>query len=598
MFNKSIFTTLVAFAFSFIILSLNASAQENHVSARIIIEEENIPTDKPFNIGVVLNIQPGWHIYAENPGNSGFKTEVKWSFDKKVKVSEKNTAPTPSRYETAGIVNYIYKNQTLYFNQAQYMDKEKDFSLFATAHVKYLVCKEVCIPEELVVERAFTLGPNKTASVDAKLFNIHSVRVAKINNAVKATTTLNNSTYTMTLKGLEKGAKFAHFMPSTEGFLDDASKQTWSESNNIYTLTFQKDIYNKSKFDNAQGILNLDDRQFIIIDSTISTIAEPTSTVNKNVIKAEKQNKTNQTTAADKENPESVTLQKDAAKQFTLEDIKTNRKLQMTLLFAFLGGLILNLMPCVLPVLSLKALSLIHHAKSKFSWWYGIVYTAGILCTFALLAFSIITLKDNGTDFGWGFQLQTPLFVASLSLLMLLVGLQLSSVFNFGASFGRLQNLVSGHGTIATFFSGMLMTVVATPCTAPFMATAIAFALAQPNDIIYATFGALGFGLAFPYLAITFSKRLLNLLPKPGAWEITFQHFLAFPMFATVLWLTWVYARQTSLNEVYFLFIALFVVSLTTWTFGRMNVLSSSRLKRWLGTLIFLCGIVYFFFTI
>lgn len=575
----------------------SASAQQLHVNARIITELENIPKNEEFLIGVELNINQGWHLYAENPGDSGFKTEVNLSFDKKVETLKEFTAPTPYKFDTEGIINYGYKNKVIYTSTAKYIDNSTDLTFTAKAHIKYLICKDICIPEELNIEKTFTLGTKKTPTAEVTLFEENAKRLPQTSNNIKTSSTLQNDTYIITFSGLEKGINSANFIPSTEGVINDGAKQIWSEKEDTYTLELKRDIFTKKPTAELAGILNISDALFlnvqtqakIITGSVVNAKKVETKIIEKPLIATETK----------------IFTMASEAKTFTIEKfknlfqkLKTDRTLQLALLFAFLGGLILNLMPCVLPVLSLKALSLIHHAQSKFSWWYGIVYTLGILSTFGLLAFTIITLKNSGSDFGWGFQLQTPIFVASLALLMLLVALQLSSVFNFGASFGRLQNLVSGHGTIATFLSGMLITVVATPCTAPFMATAIAFALAQPNEIIYATFGALGFGLAFPYLMMTFSKRVLGLLPKPGAWEITFQHFLAFPMFATALWLTWIYAQQTSLTEAYSLLLALLVVSFATWIFGRMNVLSNARPKRWLGLFIFLAGIVYFFYTL
>tara|TARA_R110000868_G_scaffold189695_2_gene433135 strand:+ start:179937 stop:182174 length:2238 start_codon:yes stop_codon:yes gene_type:complete len=618
MFNKSIFASFLAVIFSIILFTPTSGAEEPHVSARIITDHENISTTKPFNIGVELNIQPGWHIYWENPGDTGFKTEIDLTFDKNVNVLEPFKTKTPQTFNTAGLINYGFDKNVLYFTAAEYTDAKNDFSLFVTANIKYLVCNEICIPEEISVQRAFTLGSDTTPSVDASVFATAQSLTAISNPNVSASAKNVNHFYVIEIKGLDSGVASASFIPNEEGIIEDNYKQTWIKTNSGYTLTLKKDIQSKKDVKDINGILNLDGKNSIFLNSALQVKATPaivkseqpknanikeTKTVptitpaeeptkNAEAAKTSVQTKTEPTQST----PLEVTEKSDEL--FTIQDIQTSRTLQVTLLLAFLGGLILNLMPCVLPVLALKALSLLHHAKSYFSWWYGLVYTAGILATFSLLALAMITLKANGETLGWGFQLQSPIVVASIALIMLLVGLQLASVFNFGASFGRLQNLVSGHGTIATFFSGMLITIVATPCTAPFMATAIAFSFVQPDEIIYATFAALGLGLAFPYLLITFFTPLLKLLPKPGAWEVTFQHFLAFPMFATVLWLTWVYAKQTSLEELFLLLIAIFVVSFTTWIFGRFNVLSASRIKRWFGLLIFLSGIAYYFFTV
>ena len=381
---------------------------------------------------------------------------------------------------------------------------------------------------------------------------------------------LEGEKYHILINGLETYESI-HFIPSFEGLIVDSAEQTISTSDTTTVLTVFKDTESKKEFTEVEGILNLDNKKFVLVKTTPEEKQEITVTIPKEVSPTE-------------------------VKTYSVNEVKTNKTLQLTLLFAFLGGLVLNLMPCVLPVLSLKALSLLHHANHKLSWWYGLVYTAGIMATFIGFAFIMVFFKESGHEVGWGFQLQSPIFVATLSLIIMMVGLQLSGVFHIGTSLGRLQNLVSGHGTISTLFSGMLITLVATPCTAPFMAAAVAFALTQPSEITYITFGAMGLGLAFPYLAMTFMPFLLRLLPKPGAWEVTFQNFLAFPMYATVLWLVWVYGQQTSMLDLFKLIIALFIVSFGVWVFGKTNVLSARFLKKLVGYLFLIASLLYFYF--
>jgi thiol:disulfide interchange protein len=221
------------------------------------------------------------------------------------------------------------------------------------------------------------------------------------------------------------------------------------------------------------------------------------------------------------------------------------------MLFALAGGLILNLMPCVFPVLSLKVLSFAStsgaaHAQQRL---HGLAYTAGIIVTFMLLASILLALRAGGEAVGWAFQLQSPWFVALLIYLFFVMGLSLSGVYEFGSSFmGAGGSLASSTGYKGSFFTGVLATVVASPCTAPFMGAALGFALSQSWLVAMVVFVCLGLGMALPFLLLSFSPALLRFMPRPGAWMNTFKEFMAFPMYATVLWLLWVLGNQTGVN--------------------------------------------------
>jgi thiol:disulfide interchange protein DsbD len=249
------------------------------------------------------------------------------------------------------------------------------------------------------------------------------------------------------------------------------------------------------------------------------------------------------------------------------------------LLGAVIGGLILNLMPCVFPVLFIKALGFAkraHDAPGEVRR-HGLVFLAGVLSTFLLLAGALIGLKAAGQQVGWGFQLQDPVFVAALALLMFTIGLNLMGAFEIG---GGLQNLGSGlaakGGDIGAFFTGVLAVVVATPCTAPFMAGAVGFALAQPAWASLAVFAALGVGLALPFVALSFAPGLLRLLPKPGPWMDTLKQLFAFPMFLTAVWLVWTLAQQSGAAGVGLVLLAMTALGFGVWvlraTSGRTGV--------------------------
>lgn len=240
----------------------------------------------------------------------------------------------------------------------------------------------------------------------------------------------------------------------------------------------------------------------------------------------------------------------------------TTYPLWLMLGFAFLGGLILNLMPCVLPVLSIKVLSLLSHIEDK-PLWHSVSYTIGIILSFVTLASILVASKLTGQSLGWGFQLQSPLFVTLMAWLFFLFALNLLGVFELAFSVGSSQP--KQHSLKGSFFNGILATIVATPCTAPFMGTALGFSLTQPIWVSYAVFSSLGLGLAFPFLFLSLFPALLKWVPKPGNWMVTLKQFFAFPLFATALWLIWVLSHQIGASGIMIVLIGLLVIGFSVW---------------------------------
>lgn len=245
--------------------------------------------------------------------------------------------------------------------------------------------------------------------------------------------------------------------------------------------------------------------------------------------------------------------------------------LMAALLLALGGGLVLNLMPCVLPVLSIKAVSVLESGESRArARRHALLYTAGVLCSFAALGMGILALRATGHVLGWGTQLQQPLLVGVLACVMLAVGLSMSGVVQFGASLGNTgASLAARSGAAGDFFTGMLAVVVASPCTAPFMGSALAYAFAAPMLSALLVFLALGVGLALPFLLIGFVPALARLLPGPGRWMETLKQVLAFPMYLTAAWLVWVLANQRGADAVGLVLVAMVLLAMTLWWFER-----------------------------
>ncbi len=242
------------------------------------------------------------------------------------------------------------------------------------------------------------------------------------------------------------------------------------------------------------------------------------------------------------------------------------------LFFAFVGGVLLNLMPCVFPVLGIKVMGFVEHAhgEPRAMRVQGIVFTVGVLVSFVALAAIMLSLRAAGTQLGWGFQLQSPVVVMLLAILFFVLALNLSGVFEWGAFAQSLTSNLSAKGRYAdAFLSGVLASVVATPCTAPFMGAAVGFTLTQDALSALAVFTVLGFGMALPVLALSLFPRLLRLLPRPGAWMETFKQVLAFPLYATVAWLAWVLGALGGLDTIFALLIGLVLVAMAAWFYGR-----------------------------
>lgn len=239
--------------------------------------------------------------------------------------------------------------------------------------------------------------------------------------------------------------------------------------------------------------------------------------------------------------------------------------LPLMLLFAFLGGVILNLMPCVFPVLSLKVLSFTADRQHSHTI-HGLVYTAGVVISFVVVAGTLVSLRAAGSAIGWGFHLQSPWFVAALAYLFFVMALSLSGVINIGGSWMGMGNRLSAApGYSGSFFTGVLATVVASPCTAPFMGTALGFAISQPTVVALTVFVALGLGMAAPVLILSCSPALLKFMPRPGVWMENFKELMAFPLYATVIWLAWVVGNQAGATGMAMVLSGCLLIGLALW---------------------------------
>ncbi len=505
-------------------------------------------------VAVKQTIRPDWHTYWRNPGDSGGATTLTWTLPKGVSAGD-IVWPVPERQRISGLMNYGYSG-TVYLPVPIEVPASARPGTTLPLIVKalFLVCSaEMCVPDELTLrldlpvrDGAAPLNPRHGAAITAVLED--APRPA----GITARVALEDGVLTLgaaggPLAGSDPGPSY--FFPFEGGIIDHPAPQTgaWGPQGLILRLRPGSETRATGLTGPVGGVLVTAAGAWEI---RAEPGAVPAGTSGSGVLAA----------AADAD--------AGAADPDGGSDLATFAR---ALLFAVLGGLILNLMPCVFPILAMKAAALAASAHDeRHTRRDGLAFLAGVLTTFLLLAGVLLALRATGEAVGWGFQLQSPPVTAGLALLMLAVALNLSGVFHVG---GRLQGAGSGPlsrlpGGLGAFFTGALTVVVAAPCTAPFMAFALGAALVMPWPLALLVFLGLGLGLAMPFVLISLTPGLLARLPRPGPWMERLKNLLAFPMYATALWLAWVFSRQTGPEALGLLFTAGLMLALGVWLIG------------------------------
>ena len=517
MFNRIKLKSMKFLRISFLLffcIGINAVTVDTGHANVSLVKFENVQDGKNKTLlGIRMDMQENWHTYWKNPGDSGGPIKVKWSHDDNVSISDLYW-PTPSLIPYEPLMTYGYKNFVIFpFEIINSNNKNS----FIEASIDFLICDDVCVPE-----KAFIKTSLQDIKTDSSLHDWF-LKVPAQTLPVKASLEKDfinirfSSPFNVTS---------AIFFVDNQDIVEHASDQILSKEENNYLLKVKK-IVDAEPFANLSGVISINNNESFIIDAEI-----------------------------------------DGAQQNSL-----NISFIQALIFAFIGGLILNLMPCVFPIISLKVLSFVsmsNQSPAKIRA-HALSFCTGVMISFLMIGLAMILLKQAGLFLGWGFQLQSPLVVGLLSLLMFIIGLVLLSDINIGSSLTRLGGLGSSDNLIGSFSTGILAVIVASPCTAPFMGAALGYALIQPSGVTLPIFSALGLGFAFPYFILSASPSLINYLPKPGNWMVTLKEFFAFPMFATSIWLIWVFSFQTSSNEVIFLLITILLISLLIWIASKIN---------------------------
>ncbi|HEV2530723.1 protein-disulfide reductase DsbD family protein [Phenylobacterium sp.] len=533
---------------AFLAVSTAAAAapiNTGHLSAELVSQTQGIAPGQTAYIALHQKIQPGWHTYWRNAGDSGEPTRLKWTLPSGWKAGD-IVWPTPRRLPVGPLVNYGYEDDVvLPVAITAPADAKPGQAITLKAAASFLVCKDICVPEDATLQIALPVvaGP---AATDPQWGQKIAATLAATPKPAGLTAVFQKkgAMVALAIVGAPlKGAEVhdVYFYPFDSTVIDHAKPQRVERGPDGLTLTLTPGYAFQGAAAPAAmgGVLALDGKAYEVA----ATSGPPPAG------------------AAGLGPP----APKGAAGGAGLGLITAA-------VFAFVGGLILNLMPCVFPILAMKAASLAAHgggAQAGEARRHGLAFGAGALITFLALAGLLIGLKAAGAAIGWGFQLQSPPVVAVLALLMLAVALDLSGVFEVGTS---LQGLGSGAasrgGLVGDLFTGALAVVVAAPCTAPFMGASVGWALTQPAAAALTVFLALGIGFAMPFVAATFWPGLLARLPKPGPWMDAFRKALAFPMYGAAAWLAWVLTIQAGETALARIFIAAIVLALAAWLAG------------------------------
>ncbi|MBV1901652.1 MAG: hypothetical protein KUG56_08270, partial [Kordiimonadaceae bacterium] len=496
---------LVALFFSNPVAAIELSRGDlSHSAYRLSLEKGGFIKGETGWLALELMPGEGWHTYWKNPGDSGAAPIFSWKTPEGVTIGNP-VFPVPDFIPVGPLMNYGYDGpSTLLFPfhvDAAYSASIASISVAA----EWLVCKVECVPQ--IVDWHFNVSEQEVdAAVNpsGKTFQAARSKLPEAAYWDSNLTISNNNSQLIVFSDVSDVEKIiqASFIPEAEGVLEYAAAQTWEWTPYGLTLNFAREEGQKAP-NSGNGILRL-----LFVNGSVSAFElEPALKLNIR--------ETSET------QPQSLA---------------STMPIWQAGLFALLGGLILNLMPCVFPVLSLKAFALVSANYKSLSErrMEGWAYTLGIWASFMLIVGVLVALRASGEAVGWGFQLQEPLFVGLLAILMVIVSLSLTGMFHLEFSFqGAGQSLAMKEGYAGSFFKGVLATLVATPCTAPLMAPAIGFAITQSLPVIILVFSLLAFGLALPFLALSYSDRLAKMMPRPGAWMEKVKQGLAFPMLLT-----------------------------------------------------------------
>ena len=488
------------------VISIEArSVKTDHAEISIVGNTNIISEPGAVQLGYRFVFTPGWHTYWINPGDSGGPPIFEFNSPSNWDIKE-NIWPGPQKIIYPPLMTFGYVDEVIFpfiLNLKNLNDQTTEIT------TKFLVCDDICVPEEATLQLSLKNG---ILNIDERPEDLNKwLNRVPIRAPPEMILSSSQNNFTLEYALLDSNS---YFFPFDDSVMDYSDGQNFS--NNV--LTFEVfDDFNES----LKGVVNIGQNYY--------EVEQKNETVNAETISG-------------------ISL-------FT------------AIIFAFLGGLILNLMPCVLPVIALKGLSLVKSsAESNSSVTLNAsAYVVGVIATFMTIAAILVSLKNAGEMIGWGYQLQSPFIVTILSILIFGIGVYLITDLSVGGNLGKLEKHTDGSGPFNSFLTGTLAVVVASPCTAPFMGAALGFALIQPDIFSYVVFLFLALGFALPYFLIALFPSLVNFLPKPGKWMESLKQFFGLMMFAAAIWLLWVLANQVDANSILFVLIGWFLLAFASW---------------------------------
>ncbi len=531
-----------------------------HSEATLVSEQDAIVPGEAFTVALRLEMEEGWHSYWKNPGASGEPTSIDWALPESYETDGFQW-PYPHRIEFGSLISYGYSGEVFLLTTITPPDTlTPGTTATLSGRAEWLICEEICLPAHSDVELTLPVTAEVPEDTEwASAFEASRAKHPKRVSDWSVGAGRSGDRYTLILgapDGTRPDLEGAYFFPSEKSVIDPGAPQPVTRDGDTYTIALQQSEYAQAPADRLRGVLVAPE----------GTSWEPDSNVR----------------AMQVDVPVDSTL--------SVADVATatssaggGLSLPWALAFALVGGLLLNLMPCVFPVLSVKILGFAEEAGGEASAMrrHGGLFGAGVLVSMWILAGALLALRAAGSQIGWGFQLQSPIFIALMTMLFFGIGLNLLGAFEVGTSLmnwgGRMQTAASGGSNLSAFLTGVLATVVATPCTAPFMGAALGVALTLSAAGALLIFTALGVGMATPYVVLSMSPAFLDRLPEPGAWMETLKQAFSFPMFATAIWLVWVFGQQTSNGGVAFLLTGLLLLGVAAWIVNRWSAPQLSR---------------------
>ena len=527
-----------------------------HLTAELVSLAPSISPGGTLQVGLVLTLEEHWHVYWINAGDSGKPPKIKWTLPDGITAGEMQF-PIPQRLPLGPLMDFGYEDEVAFPVLLSATPDLKPGQVHLDAQVNWLVCSAVCVPGKAHLGLTLNVAPNSPAGQPLGALGQALSHIPKpLPLGMKFSVIGGSKAYLLTLDA-GKSEPDAEFYPYDQDLISNAAEQDADSTATGVKLP----VFRAPDPDHPERSLGeLPKELHGVLKISDDEAYEVTSAVVPGVV--------------------DVSPAKDKAQAANGSELTALPAIGL----AFLGGIILNLMPCVFPVLFLKGLALVQSSgeERKRLRSHGLVYTLGILVSFWVIVGVLLGLRAGGSQAGWGFQLQSPIFIAVLACGLFFFALSLAGQFDLGLSMtGVGGELAQKQGYTGSFFTGVLATVVATPCTAPLMGAAIGFALAQPAGITFAVFTALGLGLAVPYLVLSFQPAWTRVLPRPGAWMEVLKQLTAVPLFGTAIWLAYVYGQlypSDAAGHIAWLLCGFLVLAIAGWTLGRWPLRWSSAI--------------------